>query len=209
MNVDLSELGKDLEKLRSIRESDNQDHKQILILADSYPQPGWGLIIDSCDVVEFNNVVRGVINKPEYESFLQAIRDATDSYYRLDNLPQRPNRPNEFQPWGIEIDLAQESLNFLNEAENALNQNEYRQVGEKVIAALEKIKKVNWLEINIDSLQPFFRLQKTIVKVLEVKNVSEEIFTKTIYPVFFYILKIQLIGKIYSKTLKTKKREML
>lgn len=185
MNVDLSELGKDLEKLRSIRESDNQDHKQILILAGSYPQPGWGLIIDSCDVVEFNNVVRGVINKPEYESFLQAIREATDSYYRLENLPQRPNRPNEFQTWGIEIDLAQESLNFLNEAENALNQNEYRKVGEKVIAALEKIKKVNWLEINIDSLQPFFRLQKTLVKALEVKNVSEEIFTKTIYPALF------------------------
>jgi len=192
-NVSLASVGGKLsdlmpagtERFLHPRDRDRSESAKILILSGGYPQPGWGVLVEwqERDIRRFEHLIRHTIELLRGEdpsNDLHGFKEAAQAFHRLQSL-RRPLTPN-VATLNLEILAGEKFDRFLREAQDALDGNEYRLTGEKIIAAMRGKGHTAWLEISEDDLQPLLDTQRKLLTAASVLGVPEETFISEVEP---------------------------
>ena len=193
-NVNLASVGAKLsdlmpagaERFLHPQDRDRGESPRVLVLSGGYPQPGWGVLVEwqRGNIHRFEDLISRTICQMRGEDAannLNVFMDAAQAFQLRKNLRAAPAKPNVSVIEG-EILAAERIERFLREAQCALQADEHRLVGEKLIAAIQGAGQAAWLNIPEGSLQSLRDAQLTLLTAASVFAVSREIYAKEIEP---------------------------
>lgn len=162
------------------------DWRRVLLLSGGYPQPGWGVLVEwpSGGCTQFAKLIETTIAQLRQGSGgdqIETFSLAAESFHRWRTLRNAPAKPS-LSTIENEI-LAAESIDdFLREAIGASQIHEYRQVAEKLTAAIDALGKAKWLEVPASSLQQVLDKQRNVQMAAAILEVSPADFSTHIEP---------------------------
>jgi hypothetical protein len=158
---------------------------RVLVLSGGYPQPGWGVLVEwRPDVRQFEHLIRRTIAQLRdlgSTNRLIIFTEAAQSFHLWQGLRNAPARPN-LSSLASEILAAEKIRSFVQEARTALQAGQHHVFGQKVNAAVQEVRRADWLNIPNSSLQPLLDEQRTLLTAASLSAVSEEALVTEIEP---------------------------
>jgi hypothetical protein len=165
---------------------DNESRK-LFVLSGGYPQPGWGVLVDWRDNVQFfEGLIRSVSDSlagdQEFIQGLSVFKKAAASFHDWrdfeHSLPPRP----DFTTLEQEIVAADNVDRLLWAGQKELQRHDFRLAGEKFSAATNELRHAAWLELDGEALRSLGNSQKALTAAASLRAVPVDILDAEVVP---------------------------
>ncbi len=162
--------------------TDGNEKPRVLVLSGSYPQPGWGVLVDwHRDINCFEELIEKVIRSLNgAEESLNAFRAAAGSFHNWHNLRAIAPPTLDASPTDSEIQKYQEALQLVLASQAGLQAKSYSLTLERIAPALKALSKVKGLNMDQSIFTTVERHGKAVVSALAILTLPEKVFVEQV-----------------------------
>ena len=160
--------------------------RKLFVLSGGYPQPGWGVLVDwPQNVPAFEQLIRSVNDRlsidPKFLDGLRAFEEAATSFHDWQEL-REPASSIDLSSSEREIVEGERVDGLLWDAQNALQEPDFRLVEGKLSAAADALSHADWLELEEDKLRLLGETRRAMTDALSLNAVPVDVLVTEVIP---------------------------